>query len=155
MYFLFTDMPTFTAIALDRLLETGASKPSDKPIPTSMPIPKSRTLERTTSAPAVKKKVSRPPLKPALYTTPEVKQLPLVDSPSSFPPSPYIINHKRRGPRLHKSSSEASVLSKQNTSRDEKVDDKSFDTCSASSTGDLQFSFTNPEPVEEEHVNGV
>ncbi|CAJ2646451.1 unnamed protein product [Trifolium pratense] len=148
-------MPTFTAIALDRLLESGASKPSDKPVPASMPIPKSHTLERTTSAPALKKKVPRPPLKPSLYTTPEVKQLPVVDSPSSFPPSPYIINHKRRGPRLQKSASEASVLSKQNASGDEKVDDKSFDTCSASSAGDLQFSFTNPEPVEEEHVNGV
>lgn len=148
-------MPTYTAIAFDRFLETGASKPIDKPAPTSMPVPKVQKLERTTSAPPVKNKVPRPRLKPALYTTPEVKQLPVVDSPSSFPPSPYIINHKRRGPRLHKSSSEASVLSKKNVSSDEKVDDKSFDTCAASSAGDLQFSFTNPEPVEKELLNGV
>ncbi|KAL5099472.1 hypothetical protein RYX36_003799 [Vicia faba] len=146
-------MPPFSAIALDRLLETGASKPIDKPVPTSMPVPISRTLDRTASAPAMKKKVPpRPPLKPALYTTPEVKLLPIADSPSSFPPSPYVVNHKRRGPRLLKSSSEASALSKQNS---EAIDDKSFDTVIGSSGGDLQFTFSNHEPVEEEHVNGV
>ncbi|CAK8539924.1 unnamed protein product [Lathyrus sativus] len=145
-------MPTFSAIALDRLLDTEASKPIDKPVPTSMPVPISRTLERTATAPAMKKKVPRPPLKPALYTTPEVKLLPEADSPSSFPPSPYVINHKRRGPRLLKSSSEASVLSKQNS---EAIDDKSFDTVIGSSAGDLQFAFSNHEPVEEEHANGV
>lgn len=148
-------MPAFTAIALDRFLETGASKPIDKPIPTSMPVPKSQALERTTSAPAAKSNVPRPPLKPALYTTPEVKPLPVADTPSSFPPSPYIVNHKRRGPCLLKSSSEASVLSKKNVSGDEKVNDKSFDTVVASSAGDLQFNFINPRLVEEENANGV
>ncbi|CAL5188068.1 unnamed protein product [Lathyrus oleraceus] len=146
-------MPTFSAIALDRLLDTGASKPIDKPVPTSMPVPISRrTLDRTASAPAMKKKVPRPPLKPALYTTPEMKLLPVADSPSSFPPSPYVINHKRRGPGLLKSSSEACVLSKQNS---EAIDDKSFDTMIGSSAGDLQFAFSNHDPVEEEHTNSV
>lgn len=149
----YSDMPSYTAIALDRLFDTGASKPIDKRVPTSMPVPISRKPERTASAPAMKKKVPpRPPLKPALYTTPEVKLLPVADSPSSFPPSPYVINHKRRGPRLLKSSSEASVLSKQNG---EIIDDKSFDTVIGSSAGDLQFTFSNHEPVEEEHGNGV
>lgn len=147
-------MPTFTAIALDRLLESGASKPVDKPVLTSMPVPKSQKLERTTSAPPTKNKLPpRPLLKPALYTTPELKPLPVPDSPSSFPPSPYVVNHKHRRPRLHKSSSEASVLSNSNQNAND--DDERFDNVVASSAGDLQFPFTNPEPVEEEQVNGV
>ncbi|XP_064948117.1 uncharacterized protein LOC135598368 [Musa acuminata AAA Group] len=45
------------------------------------------------------KSIPRPNISPALYAIPE--STPLPDSPSSFPPaSPYIINHKRRGPRL-------------------------------------------------------
>ncbi|XP_019422065.1 PREDICTED: uncharacterized protein LOC109331799 [Lupinus angustifolius] len=129
-------MPTFTAIAFDRLIEAGASKPVHKSVPTLMPALNSRKH----SEPIQKKKpLPRPPLKPALYATPEVTPLP--DSPSSFPPSPYIINHKRRGPRLLNSFSD--------------VNGKSSDTLVAStSAGDLQFTFTNPEPVEEEQVNG-
>ncbi|TKY70418.1 hypothetical protein E2542_SST06708 [Spatholobus suberectus] len=145
-------MPTFTAIALDRLIEPGASKSVDKSAPTSMPVPNWQKLESNTSVPAKKSKISRPPLKPALYTTPEVTPLP--DSPSSFPPSPYIINHKRRGPRLLKSSSEASVLSEVHIPGDENVNDKSVDAVVASSAGDLEVTFTNPELVEEEQVNG-
>ena len=147
-------MPTFSAIALDTLLEPGASKPVDKSAPTSMPVPNSQKLERSTSAPATKKKVPRPPLKPALYATPEVKPLPDAP-PSSFPPSPYIINHKRRGPRLLKSTSEASVLAEQNVHDGEKVNGKSLDTVVASSAGDLQVPFKNPEAVRKRQVNGV
>jgi hypothetical protein len=46
---------------------------------------------------------------PALYTTPETTSLP--DSPSSFPGtwSPYLINHKRRGPGLIKTPSQGDV----------------------------------------------
>ncbi|XP_020217800.1 uncharacterized protein LOC109801199 [Cajanus cajan] len=146
-------MPTFTAIALDRLIEPGASKAVDKSAPTSMPVPNSQNLERTTNVSAKKTKVPRPPLKPALYTTPEVTPLP--DAPSSFPPSPYIINHKRRGPRLLKSSSEASVLSEVNIHGGEDVSDKSFDDVVASSAGDLHVSSRSPELVKEEQVNGV
>ncbi|XP_027360809.1 uncharacterized protein LOC113868967 isoform X2 [Abrus precatorius] len=146
-------MPTFTAIALDRLLEPGASVPVDKSAPTPMHVQNSQNLERSTSAPAKKNKVPRPRLKPALYATPEVTPLP--DSPSSFPPSPYIINHKRRGPRLLKSSSEASVLAEVNIRGGEIVNDKCLDTVVASSAGDLHVTFTNPELVKEEQVNGV
>ncbi|KAI4314826.1 hypothetical protein L6164_027694 [Bauhinia variegata] len=156
-------MPTFTAIALDRLLEPGTSKTVEKSVSPSMPVPNSK-LERRNSASAIrnsatsgngasttKKKPPRPQLKPALYATPEVKPLP--DSPSSFPPSPYIINHKRRGPRLNKSFSEASVPSKQKAADDEKV--VNSDTVIVSSAGDLQVTITNPEAVKEKHVNGV
>ncbi|RZS01715.1 hypothetical protein BHM03_00031648 [Ensete ventricosum] len=63
------------------------------PAPTMVgrpPIPQSSSA--TTNIP-------RPNITPALYAIPE--STPLPDSPSSFPPaSPYIINHKRRGPRL-------------------------------------------------------
>lgn len=145
-------MPTFTAIALDRLIEPGASKTVRKPAP--MPISNSKKLERRSSEPTPKKKVPpRPQLKPALYATPEVTPLP--DSPSSFPPSPYIINHKRRGPRLLKSFSEANVQATQKLHDTENVNGKSPDTVVASSAGDLQFTFTNLEPVKEELVNGV
>ncbi|KAJ3670189.1 hypothetical protein LUZ60_010513 [Juncus effusus] len=54
------------------------------------------------------KPIMRRHVSPALYATPEPTPLPPVSpsSPSSFPPaSPYLINHKRRGPRLLKSQS--------------------------------------------------
>ncbi|CAJ1930234.1 unnamed protein product [Sphenostylis stenocarpa] len=141
-------MATFTAIALDRLIEPGASNPVDKSTPTSIAIPNSHKLGRSTKAPAKKNKAPRPPLKPTLYTTPVVAPIP--DTPSSFPPSPYIINHKRRGPRpLIKSCSDV------DSHDDENVNDKSFDAVVASSAGDLHVNFTNPELVKEDKVNGV
>ncbi|RZB78738.1 hypothetical protein D0Y65_029223 [Glycine soja] len=146
-------MPTFTAMALDRLIEPGASKPADKSAPTSMPVPNSQKLERGTSAPTKKSKVHQPPLKAALCITPEVTPLP--DAPSSFPPSPYIINHKCRGPHLLKSSSEANALSEVNICCDENDNDKSLDAVDTSTAGDLQVTSTKPELVKEEKVNGV
>lgn len=150
LYGFFTAMPTFTAIALDRLLEPGASKSVDKSVPISMPVPNSQKLERTTSVPTTKNKLPpRSKLKPALYTTPEVTPLP--GSPSSFAPSPYIINHKRRGPRLLKSASEPNVLSEQTVLHDGKVNGKNLDTVVAA--GDLQVMVTNPEPVKDMQMN--
>uniref|UniRef100_A0A7N1A669 Uncharacterized protein n=1 Tax=Kalanchoe fedtschenkoi TaxID=63787 RepID=A0A7N1A669_KALFE len=109
-------MPTFTSIAFDRLLETGATR-SMASDPKSVPRPKrdKYKLNRrnsVTAMPTMEKSVSDRKyhwnqISPALYTTPVTTPLP--DSPSSFPPSPYIINHKRRGPRLLKSHSVASV----------------------------------------------
>lgn len=116
-------MPTFTAIALDRFLEPGASKSVDKtgpnlkppipnPKPVAIPNPGSNLERRNRNSTSVtERKVNRPQISPALYATPEATPLP--DSPSSFPPSPYIINHKRRGPRLLKSSSEDNVSSRE------------------------------------------
>ncbi|CAL0330741.1 unnamed protein product [Lupinus luteus] len=147
-------MPTFTAVAFDRLIEPRASKPVHKSVSTSMPVLKSTKHGRTNSEPIeTRKPLPRPPLKPALYATPEVTPLP--DSPSSFPPSPYIINHKRRGPRLLKSFSEVNVQAKKKALDNENVNGKSSDTVVASSSaGALQSTFTNHEPVEEEQVNG-
>lgn len=114
-------MPTFTTIALDRLLEPGTSKSVDKslskpkPAPTFNRAPNTK-LERRNSASVADRKIQRPQIKPALYTTPE--STPLPDSPSSFPPSPYIVNHKRRGPRLLKSFSEDDVSRKKMNDKD-------------------------------------
>lgn len=148
-----TAMPTFTAIAFDRLIEPGTSKSVDKSAPSSMPVPNPK-LDRRSSVPSAKKKAPRPPLKPALYTTPEVTPLP--DSPSSFPPSPYIINHKRRGPRLQKSFSEANVQSTK-IPDDETVNGelKNSGPVVVSSAGDLQVTSSNPEPVKDERANGI
>ncbi|XP_030514418.1 uncharacterized protein LOC115728218 [Rhodamnia argentea] len=107
-------MPTFTAIALDRLLEPGAFRPVDKAVDTSRSAPNAKPpkpnpvleskLERRNSVPSIEGSIQLPRLTPSLYATPDVT--PLLDSPSSLPSSsPYIINHKRRGPRLLKSSS--------------------------------------------------
>ncbi|KAL0924991.1 hypothetical protein M5K25_003293 [Dendrobium thyrsiflorum] len=82
-------MPTLTASTLDRLLEPSSRNPS---IPKHPPVKLEPTMAN-----------SRPLFaSPALYATPTVTPLPLPDSPSFFPPSPYIVNHKRRGPRLQK-----------------------------------------------------
>ncbi|KAK4417442.1 hypothetical protein Salat_2569800 [Sesamum alatum] len=172
-------MPTFTAIALDRLIEPGAAKSmstlGDSPdsrlershsTPTSreesgldspsaklerrVSIPPNRKLERGVSIPPNVKQerpIPVPPnlnhdrrnaasattisvvdnkhhwtqISPALYATPE--STPLLDSPSSFPPSPYIINHKRRGPRLIKSFSEDDVVTHKQVTDETKVDE--------------------------------
>ncbi|XP_042497901.1 uncharacterized protein LOC122076582 [Macadamia integrifolia] len=96
-------MPTFTAIALDRLLEPGAPG-----APKSIVKPLNMKLERRHSSTETKQ-TQLPQISPALYATPVVTPVPDSSSASSFPPSPYIINHKRRGPRLLKSVSQNSV----------------------------------------------
>ena len=147
-------MPTFTAIAFDRLIEPGASRAAQKNSSTSS----SNKFERSSESTARKKPSLRPQLKPSLYATPEVTPLPdspLQDSPSSFPPSPYIINHKRRGPRLLKSFSEANVQGKQEVHDEGNINGKSSDNVVSSSAGDLQVTFGNSEPVKEEQDNGV
>ncbi|KAK8606753.1 hypothetical protein V6N13_052513 [Hibiscus sabdariffa] len=154
-------MPTFTAIALDRLLEPEASKSVDKsgptmkpPLPRAKVIPNSK-LERGNGATVTERKVNRPQiLSPALYATPEATPLP--DSPSSFPPSPYIINHKRRGPRLLKSFSENNVSNQKKTGESE-VNGKAelTETKSLDLSKDGSITFSIHELDEEEHENGV
>lgn len=121
-------MPTFTAIALDTLLEPGASKSADKSVPRPVPRPRpspNSKLERRNATSVTERKTNRPQITPALYATPEATPLP--DSPTSFPPSPYIINHKRRGPRLLKSSSESNVLARQKGQDEQKVNGEGND----------------------------
>ncbi|CAL1360867.1 unnamed protein product [Linum trigynum] len=110
-------MPTFSAIALDRLLEPGASKSVDKSTPPSgylvakpKPPPPRSTLHRRNSTSITERSPHRPQLTPSLYTTPEATPVP-PSSPTSYTSSPYIINHKRRGPRLSKSASVDNIAS--------------------------------------------
>lgn len=102
-------MPTFTAIALDRLLEPGSRNASAKPPPAPPPPARAERLVPISSS--ARKVIPKRHVSPTLYATPE--STPLPDSPSSAssfpPPSPYIINHKRRGPRLLKSLSQSDV----------------------------------------------
>ncbi|KAL4577648.1 hypothetical protein LXL04_013759 [Taraxacum kok-saghyz] len=124
-------MPTFTTVALHSLVDTKASKsmaagkngsdskqgnqvndPDKQPDPNSTTETKDRKHHWTQ-------------ISPALYATPELTPLPEVpNSPSTFTPSPYIVNHKGRGPRLLKSFSEndAPLLDeKTNENVDEKI----------------------------------
>ncbi|KAJ4965508.1 hypothetical protein NE237_017357 [Protea cynaroides] len=95
---------TFTAVTLDRLLEPRDAGGAPKSI-IKAPNPKleiRRSLSET-------RPTRLPQLSPALYTTPEVTPVPDSPSSGSFPPSPYIVNHKRRGPRLLKSVSQDDI----------------------------------------------
>lgn len=175
-------MPTFTTVALDTLIEPGASKtmaagsyapdrkldsrnatsskierksslPSSKSN-SALNVPKPR-MERRNSASATdvnnKRQFNR--ISPALYATPETTPLPVVpDSPSSFPPSPYIINHKRRGPRLLKSSSQDDVaVGKEKAATDAKNGEEE----EVHTDKDAEFTFNVPLPIEVGHDNGV
>lgn len=165
-------MPTFSAITLDRLLEPGAAKTnSNKPPPPSSklerrnststttekwPAPPSSRLERRNStSTTTEKKFQWAQRSPALYATPEPAPLP--DSPSSFPPSPYIINHKRRGPRLLKSFSEENVAAQRQ--KDDKVYGSMSDSekevhQSGKDGSGTSVAITVPDSIEGNHVNG-
>lgn len=96
-------MPTYTHVALDRLLEPGSRHTLQKPPPAPIKLDRAPT-----PVPSPRKLIPRRKMAPALYATPENTPVPpdSPSSPSSYPPaSPYIINHKRRGPRLLKSQS--------------------------------------------------
>ncbi|KAJ9561920.1 hypothetical protein OSB04_007080 [Centaurea solstitialis] len=123
-------MPTFTTVALDSLIEPKASKPvaaGGKVIPEpklerrnsqssitrqgsgkthggANRNPELRNSAKTT----IERKHHWTQISPALYATPEPTPLP--DSQLPFPPSPYVVDHKRRGPRLSKTSSEDTAL---------------------------------------------
>ncbi|KAK9284436.1 hypothetical protein L1049_023609 [Liquidambar formosana] len=154
-------MPTFTAIALDSLLESGAAKSTTKSVSDTKTAPNSN-LERRNSASTVtvtkttvEKKYHWTQISPALYATPEVTPLP--DSPSSFPPSPYIINHKRRGPRLLKSFSEDDVASRQRAQEEDKANgnraDAKTEVLNLAKDDSATVDVAVPISVEE-HVNG-
>lgn len=136
---------TFTAIAFDRLIEPGAPKSVVKP-------PNSK-LERGHSS--TEKKMHRRHLSPSLYATPEVT--PVLDSPSSsFPPSPYIVNHKRRGPPLLKSVSQGDVSLNQRATEGETVGEngRKSDSEIEVLTEAVPVTTTVSNPREEVGVNG-
>lgn len=103
----------FTTIALDRLIEPKASKPmaAGKNVTESKHGSRLNGTDKQSDSNngtnATDRKHHWSQISPALYATPEPTPLPeLPDSPSSFTSSPYIVNHKRRGPRLSKAYSE-------------------------------------------------
>ncbi|XP_039012411.1 uncharacterized protein LOC120141684 [Hibiscus syriacus] len=152
-------MATFTAIALGRLLEPGASRfvedsgPNLKPpIPKPKPITNSK-MDRSSNTSATRKFIL-PQISPSLYATPEATPLP--DSPTSFSP-PYIINHKCRAPHLSKSFSEDNVSPREKTLEDDEIngEGKLAESKSVDRLKDGFVFFSIPKPNEEEHENGA
>lgn len=175
-------MPTYTAIAMDRLIESGGSKSTttSKSIHESkferrINVPNSSfdrskngsssKLERkiiqtnvkmddTNGKPSIigDRKDHWTQISPALYTIPKPTPLPdspsFPDSPSSFPPSPYIINHKRRGPRLSQSFTEDDFGTQQQALDGEKIDEKLRDT-----KKDLPSTSVDDPSISRETVN--
>ncbi|XP_074302768.1 uncharacterized protein LOC141634533 [Silene latifolia] len=130
------------------------------------PHPQLRRRNSVASTPQFSHATVRPPITPALYTTPEPTPLP-VSPTSSFPPfSPFLINHKRRGPRLSKSFSEHRVvdavssevghtrsLSEENVSL-EQIEDALNEAVEKSSSGENGVENRKTEKMEEEEAKG-
>lgn len=96
-------MPTFSSATLDTLIEPV----SQNPVAVKLPPPRIK-VERLGNNSSTNNNHPRPAIQPALYATPETTLLPT--SPSSFDPlPPYVINHKRQGPYLLKSSSQTDL----------------------------------------------
>lgn len=175
-------MPTYTAIAVDRLIESGGSKS----MTTSKSIHESKFERRNnipnssfdrsknSSSSKLERKIIQSNAKmddtnskssvtgdrkdhwtqisPALYTIPKPTPLPdspsYPDSPSSFPPSPYIINHKRRGPRLSQSFTEDDFGTQHQALNGEKIDENLRDT-----EKELPSTFVDDPSISRETVN--
>ncbi|CAN1225576.1 hypothetical protein LINPERPRIM_LOCUS2515 [Linum perenne] len=160
-------MPTFSAIALDRLLEPGASKSAANPVPKPKP-PSRSTLHRRNSTSITDRSPHRPQLTPSLYATPEATPVP-PDSPTSYTPSPYIINHKRRGPRLSKSTSVGNLAAQRKALDKDEVNGGSMGVDThVNVTGDQPVALSRPDfdriehkilsresPKEQELPNGI
>ncbi|KAG9139630.1 hypothetical protein Leryth_018261 [Lithospermum erythrorhizon] len=102
------------------MVDRGVSVPPRLEKVNSLPIPK-KGRKTSTYAATEERNNHWTRISPALYATP--KSTPIPDSPSSFPPSPYIINHKRRGPRLLKSYSEDDVATSKRGLDGQKVEE--------------------------------
>ncbi|CAN6467503.1 unnamed protein product [Victoria cruziana] len=90
-------MPTFSTIALENLLEPDVTRPPKQKY--LKPMSQIRRQPQKETQKSGGYRVKRPQhvyFCPALYTTPEPTRIP--DPPSSFSPSPYVINYKRREP---------------------------------------------------------
>ncbi|XP_010446298.1 PREDICTED: uncharacterized protein LOC104729105, partial [Camelina sativa] len=85
-------MPTLYAATLDRSLSRELISPST--LHSKPPI----SNDESNQPKELNTLFTRPQMSPSLYATP--KEIPRPNSPSSYLPSPYIINHKARGPPL-------------------------------------------------------
>lgn len=156
-------MPTLAAVAFDRLLEPTASESLERATHNSMPVPNSKPpnpkpainlkLERRNSTSDVEGKVQQPRITPALYTTPEVTALP--GSPSSYSPSPYVINHKWRGPRLLKSCSEGGVTTSLNAQKEKSSQNQEDGNNSLIASNGIGVGNSIPKLVEVKDANGI
>ncbi|OIS97410.1 PREDICTED: uncharacterized protein LOC109232876 [Nicotiana attenuata] len=86
-------MPTYTAIALENLLEPRVRKSYGKQQLNDEKKEEEKVLENIEPPPAP---VNHIYISPALYITPEQAPIPETSS-GSLSPSPYVVNHKRRG----------------------------------------------------------
>ncbi|KAH0902941.1 hypothetical protein HID58_042444 [Brassica napus] len=139
-------MPTFSAISLDRMLEPGAASTSAEAVPSRRSYYAKPPISKQE-----KGKETRPRMSPALYATPDA--IPLPNSPSSFLPSPYIINHKSRGPHLLKSSSEANVASSQQKPLEDEAIANGADVKASPRRKSTSFLFPISEATEEDYSN--
>ncbi|KAG7539513.1 hypothetical protein ISN44_As13g031510 [Arabidopsis suecica] len=142
-------MPTFSAAALDRSLNSGASVSREFPstLQSKPPI-----LNDESNQPK-EKTFTRPQMSPSLYATP--KEIPRPNSPSSYPPSPYIINHKARGPVLFKWDSEVNVPSHPKTLGEEKIRGDVHVEATTSLRKSTSLSFPISEAIAVDHTQGI
>ncbi|KAL5981893.1 hypothetical protein ACLOJK_015960 [Asimina triloba] len=133
-------MSRFSATTFDRLIEPKISKSSSNPNIES-------NLERQQSS-STDKRNRRAYISPALYATP--KATPLPDCPSSFIPSPYVVNHKRRGPRLLKSLSHNNVINCQQSKEKEKPSEDG----TIAGDGAYPLAVPSSNPSEQADANG-
>ncbi|CAD5336018.1 unnamed protein product [Arabidopsis thaliana] len=142
-------MPTFSAAALGRSLNSGTSLSSKFP---STLQSKPSILNDESKQPK-EKTFTRPQMSPSLYAT--TKEIPHPNSPSSYPPSPYIINHKARGPVLFNRDSEVDGPSHPITSGEEKISGNVDVEATASLSKSTSLSFPITEAIAVDHTNGV
>ncbi|KAK4784702.1 hypothetical protein SAY86_019070 [Trapa natans] len=155
-------MPTLAAVAFDRLIEPAASesleKASHRSTPAtntrhSNPNPRIKTkLERRNSTSDVDRKSQQPRIDPALYTTPDVTPVP--GSPSAYSPSPYVINHKWRGPRLPRTFSEGGVSTSLNAQEEKGSQCREDGNKSAIASDGSSVSYSISKQVEVREANG-
>ncbi|CAA7056952.1 unnamed protein product [Microthlaspi erraticum] len=138
--------PTFSAAALDRSLKPGDSKSLE--ISSTKALHSRPPLSGESEQPK-EKTLSRPQMSPSLYATP--KEITLPNSPSSSPPSPYIVNHKARGPALFKSSSDVDVPSHPKSLKDENIQGNADVEATITLRKITSLSF----PIAEDHTKGV
>ncbi|CAN4110834.1 unnamed protein product [Withania somnifera] len=86
-------MPTYTAIAFENLLEPGVRKSYGKHQQLNERNEEEKVVEDIEPQPAPANHIY---ISPALYITPEPAPIPETSS-GSLSPSPYVVNHKRRG----------------------------------------------------------
>jgi len=137
-------MPTLSAAALDRSLNSGDSE--SREIPST--LHSKPFIWNDESEQPKEKTFTRPQMSPSLYATP--KEIPHPNSPSSYPPSPYIINHKARGPVLFNRDSEVD-----GPSRPIKISGNVDVEATASLRKSTSLSFPISEAIAVDHTNGV